>query len=95
MTEKLILDYENFEDSLLSQEYDKKGGIKSFSEYVTKNCNCSCSFNETDNQEDMSDDSWILTFENKEILSDFCNKYNFTVKNNSLIKVKIKNSKKL
>jgi hypothetical protein len=93
MSEKLILNYDNFENSLLSQEFDKKSGIKSFSEYVTKNCNCVCTFNDTDNQEDMDDDSWILTFKDQECLSNFCVKYNFSAENCLLIRTQ--NNKKL
>lgn len=95
MLTKLILDYDNFENSLLSQKFDKKGGIKSFSEYVTKNCNCICLSNENDNQEDMSDDSWSLTFKDQACLSSFCLKYNFSVENGLLIKIQNNKKKKL
>lgn len=87
MSEKLILDYDNFENSLLSKEYDKKGGIKSFSQYVSENCHCICQFNDNDNQEEMDDDSWILTFKNKEDISSFCVKYKFSNENGLLIKL--------
>lgn len=89
MLEQYILNFENFEDSLLSKEFDNKSGLKSFSEYVTKNCNCICLFNENDNQQDMEDDSWILTFKNKEELSKFISKYNFYIEDSFLIQNKI------
>ena len=86
MSEILILNYDNFENSLLSKEFDKKGGMISFSEYVTKSCNCICKFNDTDNQENMLDDSWTFIFKDKASLSVFCTKYNFFVENNTFIK---------
>lgn len=94
MSEILTLNYDSFENSLLSQEFDKKGGMNSFSEYVTKNCNCVCKFNDTDNQEDMLDDSWTLIFKDQESLSAFCTKYKFSVENGTVIKTQVSFNKK-
>lgn len=94
MSEILILNYDNFENSILSQEFDKKGGMVSFSEYATKNCNCVCKFNDTDNQEDMLDDSWTFMFKDNESLSAFCTKYKFSVENGNLIKLYRSSNKK-
>ncbi len=90
MSEQYILNlnYEDFEDSLLSKEFDKKAGLKSFSDYVTQNCNCICVFNDNNNQEEMDEDSWILKFKNKEDLSKFSSKYNFCIENSFLIQNK-------
>lgn len=86
MSQNLTLDYNNFENSKLSDEYDIKGNFKSVSEYITKNCNCVCKSIPNSNQEDMSDDAWTLSFKEDELLSKFCEKYNYSIKDDFLVK---------